>query len=136
MTKLDSNVQFSGFVEARNNETSIRWQKVQVFFFINSMLLGAVVGTSIADTLKLIACAFGFSVTIIWWLIQWEAQNAIDFWNNKIAEIEKNGNVVKGFAFAKPREGFEFKFISTHYLILGLIKLFGTGWIGLFIYYL
>jgi len=95
-----------------------------------------VVSASLSNNLKITACIFGLAVTVIWWLMQWEAQNAIDSWNKKIATLEARGNQGVGFSFEKPREGFRYKLISTHYLILFLVKLFGMGWIGLFLYYL
>lgn len=128
MQTLNVNTQYNGFIAARNSETVIRWQKVQIFFLINSVLLGAVISVTLAEKLKLLICMFGFAVTVMWWLIQWEAQNAIDFWNGKIASLEKkNKATVSGFSFSRPREGFRFRFVSTHYMILALIKLFGIG---------
>lgn len=136
MNTLDANAHYSGFVAARNSETAIRWQKVQIFFLINSVLLGVVTSAALPEKLRILIGIFGLTVTIIWWLIQWEAQNAVDFWNGKIASLEKeNKAIVSGFSFEKPREGFRFRFVSTHYMILALIKLFGIGWISLLVYY-
>lgn len=136
METLDANTLYSGFVTARNSETVIRWQKVQIFFLINSVLLGAVISITLAEKLRALICIFGFVVTLMWWFIQWEAQNAIDFWNRKIASLEKENKVMmSGFSFSRPREGFRFRFVSTHYIILALVKLFGIGWVSLLIYY-
>lgn len=136
MSILDTNAQYSGFVAARNSETVVRWQKVQIFFLINSVLLGVVTSATLIEKIRILIGIFGLVVTIIWWLIQWEAQNAIDFWNGKIASLEKESKAtVSGFSFTKPREGFRFQIVSTHYMILALIKLFGIGWISLLAYY-
>lgn len=138
MAELSNETRFDGFVAARNNETIIRWQKVQIFFLINSVLLGTTIGATLDARFKIVICVFGFIVTVIWWLMQWEAQNAIDYWNFEAARLEPRNeeNKIHGFAFTRPREGFRFKFISTHYLILFLIDFFILGWITLFIYYL
>lgn len=106
MNTLDANAQYSGFVAARNGETVVRWQKVQIFFLINSMLLGVVASAALAEKLRILIGIFGLAVTIIWWLIQWEAQNAIDFWNGKIASLEKESKaIVSGFSFKKTTRG-------------------------------
>lgn len=133
MQELDKSVQFSGFVGARNNETTIRWQKVQIFFLINSVLFGGVISTNLSDVLKILTCSFGLVVTLIWWLMQWEAQNAIDYWNAMAAKLENKE--ISGFSFANPKEGFKIRLVSTHYLILFLIDLFGIVWTGLLVYY-
>ncbi|MEK7520087.1 MAG: hypothetical protein AAB581_02485 [Patescibacteria group bacterium] len=135
MATPDVNARFNALITGRNSEMTIRWQKVQIFFLINSVLLGAVVSTNLPDKLKITASIFWFIVTVIWWLIQWEAQNAVDSWNKRIAVLEEADNQHVRFSFRKPREGFEYKFISTHYLVLLLIELFGAGWVGLFLYY-
>ncbi len=135
MDPLRKGDRFADFVSARNNETVIRWQKVQIFFLINSVLVGITASATLGTISKLLVSIFGFFVTLIWWLIQWEAQNAIDYWNAEAARqepSEENGHT-HGFAFAKPREGFYFKFVSTHYLILFLVALFAFWWIGLII---
>lgn len=133
---IDDAARFNGYVSARNNETAIRWQKVQIFFLINSVLLGALVSTTLDIKLKIAICVFGLIITVFWWLMQWEAQNAIDYWGTEAARLEPKTNNTHGFAFTRPREGFRFKFISTHFLILFLVDVFALGWIVLFIYYL
>lgn len=137
MENLDKNTQFSGFVETRNTEITIRWQKVQIFFLINSALLGITISIEFDSGFKFIASMSGLLVSTIWWLMQWEAQNAIDYWNSMVAQIEKTSESdIRGFYFACPREGFCFKYISTHHLILFLVDLFIIGWLGLAIFYL
>jgi len=108
---------------------------VQVFFLINSVLLGATMGAALGPKLKLAVYGFGLLVTIIWWLMQWEAQNAIDYWNNEAARLEPKAENMGGFSFEKPREGFRFKFASTHFLILFLVDLFAPCWIVLLLYH-
>ncbi|MEK7506553.1 MAG: hypothetical protein AAB566_00665 [Patescibacteria group bacterium] len=131
MASIDETARFGNYVSARNTEITVRWQKVQIFFLINSVLLGAAAGATFSVKLKIVVCIFGLAVTMIWWLMQWEAQNAIDYWNAEISRLESGEGNTHGFAFAKPREGFRLKFASTYYLILFLVDLFAIGWIGL-----
>lgn len=136
MANIDETTRFSGYVSARNSEVTVRWQKVQIFFLINSVLLGVAAGAILSIELKTAVCIFGLVVTVIWWLMQREAQNAIDYWNAEISRLEPKEGNTHGFAFAKPHEGFRLRFASTHYLILFLVDLFAVGWVGLLFYFL
>ena len=46
---LSIDAHFNALVAARNLETNIRWQKVQIFFLINSALLGIILGTNFPE---------------------------------------------------------------------------------------
>ena len=135
---LTVDTHFNALISARNLEIEVRWQKVQIFFLINSALLGVVLGASFPDTLKIIGCLFGVAITTIWSLIQEEAQNAIDYWNQKIylMESQEKETSIKAFGFIEPREGFKMKYTSTFYLILLLVGVFFLGWVSLLIYFL
>lgn len=135
---LGTDAHFNALVAARNLEVNIRWQKVQIFFLINSALLGVIMGSNLQEKLKVTACLFGLVITVVWFLIQKEAQDAIDYWNQKIATMERGDleSLVEAFAFEKPREGFRLKYASTYYLILLLIGVFSIGWIGLLVYFI
>lgn len=124
---------FNALVAARNVEITLRWQKVQIFFLINSALLGVVMSAAFPALVKLIGCAFGLAITAVWTLMQWEAQNAIDHWNNRLASLETQNerSNMKAFTFSRPREGFRLKYVSTHHLILALTVIFALGWMGL-----
>ncbi|MDR3548973.1 MAG: hypothetical protein P4M11_12040 [Candidatus Pacebacteria bacterium] len=135
MADLTKETRFTGFVAARHNETTIRWQKVQIFLLVNSILLGATVSVNVVPDVKIALCIFGLLACAIWWFIQWEAQNAIDYWNTELAKLEPNENGVLGFGFKNPREGFRIAVISTHQLILALVILFFSGWLSLLVYY-
>jgi len=106
--------------------------KVQIFFLINSALIGFIIGIAQDNTIKIIGCITGLIITAIWYAIQLEAQYAIDYWNNKISEIEQT-ETIKGFSFEYPHEGFHRKYFSTHYLILTLVFTFAAGWLILII---
>lgn len=127
---LHADTHFSGLVATRNAEITIRWQKVQIFFLIESVLLGAVVGADVPSAVRIAGCVFGLALTVTWALMQWEAQNAIDYWTAQIALTERRGQGTGAgsFTFSRPREGFRLKLISTHYLILALIGMFAAGW--------
>lgn len=135
--KLSIESQLNSFISARNTEIDIRWKKVQIFFLINSGLIGIVMGSNLDINLKILSCNLGLIITVIWYAIQLEAQYAIDYWNNKIAKLEITGEVIeKGFEFKYPHEGFRYRYFSTHYLILVLITLFILGWFSLIIFYI
>lgn len=135
---LGTDAHFNALVAARNLEVNIRWQKVQIFFLINSALLGVIVGAVFPVKLKIIACLFGLVITVVWFLIQKEAQDAIDYWNQKISVLEEKDQEsdMRAFAFERPREGFRLKYASTYYLTLLLIKVFSAGWLGLLAYFI
>jgi len=126
--KLNLNSQLASFVESRNKEIGIRWSKVQIFFLINSALIGFVTSIVKDKILQISGCIAGLVITVIWFAIQLEAQYAIDYWNKKISEVESFGTV-KGFNFKHPHEGFRYKYFSTHYLILTLVTVFVMGWL-------
>lgn len=128
MSKLSFDSQLSGFISTRNLEVDIRWKKVQIFFLINSALIGFVAGVVKDKILQISGCIAGLVITMIWFAIQIEAQYAIDYWNNKISEVESFG-VVRGFDFKHSHEGFRYKYFSTHYLILTLVIVFTVGWL-------
>jgi hypothetical protein len=135
---LGIDAHFNALVAARNLETNIRWQKVQIFFLINSALLGIILGANFPATLKIVACIFGLVITVVWFVIQREAQDAIDYWNKKISALEEKDQEsgMRAFAFTSPREGFRLKYASTYYLILLLIGVFSIGWLSLLVYFI
>lgn len=137
MERLSIDSRFNGFIIARNKEVDIRWKKVQIFFIINSALMGFVMGIVPINVFKISGCIVGLIITIIWFAIQLEAQYAIDYWNNKIATVEDESDVrKKGFSFEHPHEGFRYKYFSTHYLILVLIAVFAILWLILLVLFL
>ncbi len=134
MSKLSVDSHFDGFVAARNKEADIRWRKVQIFFLINSALIGFIASSGSESIFKIVGCVAGLIITIIWYAIQIEAQYAIDYWNDKIAEIENDNQAeIRGFGFKYPHEGFHYKYFSTHYLILALVAVFAMGWVILLV---
>jgi len=135
--KISSDSRFNGLIIARNKEVDIRWRKVQIFFLINSALMGFVMGIVPINVFKIGGCIVGLIITIIWFAIQLEAQYAIDYWNDKIATVENEGGIKKeGFSFEHPHEGFRYRYFSTHYLILVLVVLFTILWLILLVFFL
>jgi hypothetical protein len=67
-----------------------------------------------------------------------DAQDAIDYGNQKISFLEEKDQEsnIRAFAFARPREGFRLKYASIYYLTLLLIGIFSIGWFGLLIYFI
>lgn len=94
---IDDSHVYASVANSRNTDASLRWSRAQLFLLVNTASLTAVpfIAGHLSDLKSLMYLSivgisvFGFLMSLLWYLITHRANKWVDFWNDRLREIEE-----------------------------------------------
>jgi hypothetical protein len=79
---------YGAIATIRNGEATLRWTRMQVFLFFNSIAIPVLTRTELGEGGKLALSAVGLAMCLIWFMVTMRAQELLDFWDESMRLLE------------------------------------------------
>lgn len=137
--KLELGQMYVGLINARNQDTALRWSRAQIFLVLNSgaltlipsLLLVVFTGDWVYVAILLLS-VFGISLSLLWLSVTYRANHWVHFWNERLANLEQWAGLPEQLrAFSQKNfEKQNWVAPSFHHTLVGLAGFFTALWFG------